>query len=62
MADMPESELDADAFYDAGDEGCGGPTLKEIGALLDALDAGQAPGGPHAATRWVAPTSRRGRG
>jgi TusA-related sulfurtransferase len=42
MADVPESELDADAFYDAGDEGCSGPTLKEIGALLDALGAGQA--------------------
>lgn len=39
---MPEPELGADAFYDAGDEGCSGPTLKEIGALLDALEPGQA--------------------
>ncbi len=42
MTGVPEPELDADAFYDAGDEGCSGPTLKEIGALLDALEAGQA--------------------
>ncbi len=41
MRNVPESELQADAFYDAGDEGCAGPTLKEIGALLDDL----APGG-----------------
>ena len=39
---MPEPELGADAFYDAGDEGCSGPTLKEIGALLDGLEPGQA--------------------
>ncbi|MEX2457917.1 MAG: sulfurtransferase TusA family protein [Actinomycetota bacterium] len=39
---MPEPELGADAFYDAGDEGCSGPTLKEIGALLDGLAPGQA--------------------
>jgi TusA-related sulfurtransferase len=41
MRAVPESELSADAFYDAGDEGCSGPTLREIGALLDGL----APGG-----------------
>jgi TusA-related sulfurtransferase len=39
---MPEPELGADAFYDAGDEGCSGPTLKEIGSLLDGLEPGQA--------------------
>lgn len=38
---MPEAELRSDAFYDAGEEGCAGPTLKEIGALLDALDPGE---------------------
>lgn len=37
---MPEGELDADAFYDAGDEGCSGATLKEIGGLLDGLEPG----------------------
>lgn len=42
MPPMPEPELDADRFYDAGDEGCSGPTLKEIGALLDGLQPGQA--------------------
>jgi TusA-related sulfurtransferase len=42
MGHVPEPELNADAFYDAGDEGCAGPTLKEIGALLDALAAGEA--------------------
>jgi TusA-related sulfurtransferase len=41
MLPMPEPELSADAFYDAGDEGCAGPTLKEIRALLESL----APGG-----------------
>jgi TusA-related sulfurtransferase len=42
MGHVPGAELDADAFYDAGDEGCAGPTLKEIGALLDELGPGQA--------------------
>ena len=41
MPNVPEMELEADAFYDAGDEGCAGPTLKEIGALLDGLRPGQ---------------------
>ena len=41
MADMPESELDAEAFYDAGDEGCSGPTLREINALIEGLEPGQ---------------------
>lgn len=37
---MPGSVLDADRFYDAGEVGCGGPTLKEIGALMDDLPPG----------------------
>ncbi|HEX6262866.1 MAG TPA: hypothetical protein VF097_08480 [Actinomycetota bacterium] len=32
--------LGADGFYDAGEIGCGGPTLKEIGRLVDELPAG----------------------
>jgi TusA-related sulfurtransferase len=38
---MPEAVLDADAFYDAGDEGCAGPALADINRLLSALRPGQ---------------------
>ncbi|HEX6207773.1 MAG TPA: hypothetical protein VF058_05370 [Actinomycetota bacterium] len=34
------SVMGADRFYDAGEIGCGGPTLKEIGRLVDGLPAG----------------------
>jgi hypothetical protein len=37
---MPGSILGADRYYDAGEVGCGGPTLKEIGRLVDELSAG----------------------
>lgn len=37
---MSGSILGADRFYDAGDVGCGGPTLKEIGRLVDDLPVG----------------------
>lgn len=37
---MPHTILGADRFYDAGDVGCGGPALKEIGLLVDELPAG----------------------
>lgn len=37
---MPGSILGADRFYDAGEIGCGGPTLKEIGRLVDELPGG----------------------
>jgi TusA-related sulfurtransferase len=37
---MDGTELGADRFYDAGDLGCGGPTLKEIARLLDDLPEG----------------------
>jgi TusA-related sulfurtransferase len=39
---MPESILEADAFYDAGEEGCAGPALGDINRLLEALGPGQA--------------------
>ncbi len=38
---MPEPILDADAFYDAGDEGCAGPGLGEINRILQALGSGR---------------------
>lgn len=34
-------ELDADRFYDAGDQGCAGPGLKDIRDALEALEPGQ---------------------
>jgi TusA-related sulfurtransferase len=34
-------ELSADRFYDAGDQGCAGPGLKEIRDLMEALHPGQ---------------------
>jgi len=37
---MPGSIMGADRYYDAGEVGCGGPTLKEIGRLVDELPAG----------------------
>lgn len=37
---MPGSILGADRFYDAGEVGCGGPALKEIGRLVDELPGG----------------------
>ncbi len=37
---MPRSIMGADRYYDAGEVGCGGPTLKEIGRLVDELPAG----------------------
>jgi TusA-related sulfurtransferase len=42
LGSMPESLLEADAFYDAGDEGCAGPALTDINRLLEALRPGQA--------------------
>lgn len=33
--------LDADAFYDAGEDGCAGPALGSINRILEALPAGQ---------------------
>jgi TusA-related sulfurtransferase len=41
LARMPEPLLDADAFYDAGEDGCAGPALREINAILEALSPGQ---------------------
>ena len=38
---MTEALLDADAYYDAGDEGCAGPALSDINRLLEALRPGQ---------------------
>jgi len=38
--DEPRPEFGADRFYDAGDSGCAGPGLKEIGRLLDELEPG----------------------
>jgi TusA-related sulfurtransferase len=38
---MTEALLDADAYYDAGDEGCAGPGLADINRLLQALRPGQ---------------------
>lgn len=35
----PRPLLDPDRFYDAGEVGCGGPTLKEIGRLMDEVPA-----------------------
>ena len=37
---MPGSIMGADRYYDAGEVGCGGPTLREIGRLVDELPAG----------------------
>lgn len=34
--------LDADAFYDAGEDGCAGPALGNINRILEALPEGQA--------------------
>ena len=38
---MPEPLLDADAFFDAGTDGCAGPSLGQINRLLDALEPGR---------------------
>ena len=38
---MSEAILDADAFFDAGEDGCAGPSLAHINRLLESLDAGQ---------------------
>jgi TusA-related sulfurtransferase len=39
---MPEEAITgADAYYDAGDEGCAGPALGDINRILDALHPGQ---------------------
>ena len=38
---MPEAITGADAFYDAGDDGCAGPALGDINRILDALRPGQ---------------------
>jgi TusA-related sulfurtransferase len=34
-------ELSADRFYDAGEQGCAGPGLKDIRDLMEALQPGQ---------------------
>ncbi len=39
---MAEPMLDSDAFYDAGDVGCTGPSLGDILRLLEDLPAGTA--------------------
>jgi TusA-related sulfurtransferase len=41
LGPMPEPLLDPDAFYDAGDQGCAGPALREINAILEGLTPGQ---------------------
>ncbi|MGH2675893.1 MAG: sulfurtransferase TusA family protein [Actinomycetota bacterium] len=38
---MTEAILEADAYYDAGDEGCAGPALGDINRLLEAMRTGQ---------------------
>ena len=38
---MSEAVTGADAFYDAGDEGCAGPALGDINRILDALRPGE---------------------
>lgn len=38
---MPDAITGADAFYDAGDDGCAGPALGDINRILDALRPGQ---------------------
>jgi TusA-related sulfurtransferase len=38
---MTEAITDADAFYDAGDQGCAGPALGDINRILEALRPGQ---------------------
>lgn len=38
---MTEPLLQSDAFYDAGDGGCAGPALKDIGRMLDELPQGR---------------------
>jgi TusA-related sulfurtransferase len=50
---MPESLLDADAFFDAGDGGCAGPALGQINRMLEALPPGR--------TLEVRSTDRTGR-
>jgi TusA-related sulfurtransferase len=39
---MPEAMLGADAFYDAGTDGCAGPALGHINRILEGLPRGQA--------------------
>jgi TusA-related sulfurtransferase len=50
---MPESVLDADSFFDAGDGGCAGPALGQINRILEALPPGR--------TLEVRSTDRTGR-
>jgi TusA-related sulfurtransferase len=50
---MPESLLDADAFFDAGESGCAGPALGQINRILEALPPGR--------TLEVRSTDRTGR-
>lgn len=50
---MSGSTLGADRYYDAGEVGCGGPTLREIGLLIDEL--------PHGGTVEVRTTTDTGR-
>jgi TusA-related sulfurtransferase len=50
---MPESLLDADAFFDAADGGCAGPALGQINRILEALPPGR--------TLEVRSTDRTGR-
>ena len=38
---VPEAVLDADAFFDAGDQGCAGPALSQINRLLESLPSGK---------------------
>lgn len=39
---MTEAVLGSDAFYDAGDEGCAGPALRDIASILSDLESGGA--------------------
>ncbi len=39
---MSEAALEADAYFDAGDQGCAGPALGQINRILGSLHAGQA--------------------
>jgi TusA-related sulfurtransferase len=50
---MSEPVLEADAFFDAGDDGCAGPALGQINRILEALPPGR--------TLEVRSTDRTGR-
>ena len=39
---VPEPAFDADAFFDARDQGCAGPALGQINRILESLPPGRA--------------------